>query len=206
MTELRAAVLRGGGTVHAVHAGVRALTVQVRAADVLALAQRRDVASVSPNRVTQRTASTLEAITGTLTSNVRTGNIKSNAAALDGSGIGIAVLDSGVMRAHHAFAEGSGSRVRRNVDIRNAGAASWATAPAARRRSCQERGARCIRGACRQRRQSDPGPLRAWHTRRLGRRRQREVVRIDDSPTRPALRRERASTTSRCSTTPAQAP
>jgi hypothetical protein len=36
--------------VHAVHAAVRALTVQVRASDVIALAQRRDVVSVSPNR------------------------------------------------------------------------------------------------------------------------------------------------------------
>src|SRR4029077_14676769 len=43
MTALRAAVLRCGGTIHAVHAGVRALTVQVRPADVIALAQRRDV-------------------------------------------------------------------------------------------------------------------------------------------------------------------
>jgi hypothetical protein len=31
------------------------------------------------------------------------------------------------MRAHQAFSDGSGSRVRRNVDLRNAGAAAWAT-------------------------------------------------------------------------------
>jgi hypothetical protein len=60
----------------------------------VALAQRADVASVSPNRVVRRTASTLEAITGTLTGNVRNGNLRSNSAQLDGSGIGIAVLDS----------------------------------------------------------------------------------------------------------------
>jgi len=127
MTDLRAAVLRMGGSIHAVHPAVRALTVQVRAGDVLTLAQRRDVASVSPNRVTRRTNSTLEAITGTLTNNVRTGNIRSNAAALDGSGIGIAVLDSGVMKAHDAFFDGSATRVRRNVDVRSAGAANWIT-------------------------------------------------------------------------------
>src|SRR5512142_2773691 len=60
MTDLRTAVLRMGGSIHAVHPAVRALTVQVRAGDVLTLAQRRDVASVSPNRVTRRTNSTLE--------------------------------------------------------------------------------------------------------------------------------------------------
>ena len=104
--------------------------MQVRAADVVALAQRRDVASVSPNRVVRRTASTLEAITGTLTGNVRSGNLRSNSAQLDGSGIGIAVLDSGVMKAHRAFADGVGSRVRRNVDLRNSGAANWIAASA----------------------------------------------------------------------------
>ena len=129
MTELRAAVLRTGGAIHAVHPAVRALTVQVPSAHVVGLAQRRDVASVSPNRVTRRTASTLEAITGTLTGNVRTGNLKSNSAQLDGSGIGIAVLDSGVMKAHRAFSDGGGaSRVRRNVDLRNSGAANWTAA------------------------------------------------------------------------------
>ena len=35
MTELRAAVLRTGGAIHAVHPTLRALTVQVRAADVV---------------------------------------------------------------------------------------------------------------------------------------------------------------------------
>ena len=60
---------------------------------------------------------------------MRTGNLKSNSAQLDGSGIGIAVLDSGVMKAHRAFSDGAGaSRVRRNVDLRNSGAANWTAA------------------------------------------------------------------------------
>ena len=69
---------------------------------------------------------------------MRSGNLRSNAAALDGTGVGIAVLDSGVMKAHLAFSDGSGgSRVRRNVDLRNAAPRAGQRAPAARRRSCR---------------------------------------------------------------------
>ena len=57
---------------------VHALTVQMPASRVHALAQRGDVVSVSPNRGTQRTASTLESITGALTSNVRTNSTKTS--------------------------------------------------------------------------------------------------------------------------------
>ena len=55
MNELRAHVARIGGAVHAIHPAANALTVQVRASHVMGLAQRSDVASISPNRVTQRT-------------------------------------------------------------------------------------------------------------------------------------------------------
>ncbi|MDO9355127.1 MAG: hypothetical protein Q7T55_15625, partial [Solirubrobacteraceae bacterium] len=64
MSELRAEVLRGGGSVQAVLGAVHAMTVTVKASQLASLAQRADVVSVAPNRPTQRTASTLEAITG----------------------------------------------------------------------------------------------------------------------------------------------
>ena len=120
MTNLRAQVQRLGGSVHAVHPAVHAMTVQVRASDVRQLSQRSDVVSVSPNRVTQRTFSTLESITGTLTSNVRTYSSKTAYTGSDGSGVGIAILDSGVMKLHDSFDNGAGvQRVKRNVNMLN---------------------------------------------------------------------------------------
>lgn len=126
MTELRAQVLRLGGSVHAVHPAVHAITVQIKSSHVQSLSQRDDVISISPNRETQRTFSTLESITGALTSSVRTYSSKTSYSGLDGSGIGIAILDSGVMRGHDALNNGLG-RVKRNVNMRNASLANWAT-------------------------------------------------------------------------------
>ena len=121
MRNLRAYVKSIGGAVHAVHPAVHAMTVQVKASNVAALAQRSDVVSVSPNRETQRTLSTLETITGALTSNVRTESTKTSYTGLGGTGVGIAVLDSGVMREHWAFADATaGYRVKRNVNMLNA--------------------------------------------------------------------------------------
>ena len=128
MTDLRAYVLGIGGSVHAVHPAVHAITVQIKASKVRELSERSDVVSVSPNRATQRTASTLEATTGALTNNVRTGSTKTSYTGLDGTGVGIAVLDSGVMKEHWAFADANaGYRVKRNVNMLNASLASWTT-------------------------------------------------------------------------------
>ena len=127
-TDLRAFILRTGGSVLVQHPGINALTVLIRAAQVNALAQRSDVLSVTPNRQTQRTASTLESITGALTANVRSSSTKTSYSGLDGSGIGIAVLDSGVMTVHKGFMDGSGAtRVKRNVSMLNATLANWTT-------------------------------------------------------------------------------
>ena len=128
MTNLRAQVLRLGGSVHAVHPAVHALTVQVKASDVQALSRRSDVVSVSPNRVTQRTFSTLESVTGALTTNVRSYSSKTAYTGLDGTGVGIAILDSGVMKLHDSFDNGAGvPRVKRNVNMLNSSLANWAT-------------------------------------------------------------------------------
>ena len=127
LTALRAEVLRLGGSVRARHALVRGLTVQLPADKVAQLAARDDVASISPNRQVRRTASLLEASTGALTGNVRSYGYGSYS-GLDGSGVGIAVLDSGVMRAHRSFQDAGGmSRVTHNVNLLNARLSDWLT-------------------------------------------------------------------------------
>ena len=129
MADLRAYVLSVGGSVHAMHPAVHAMTVQIKASLVDALSQRPDVVSVSPNRATQRTASTLESITGALTSNVRPTSTKTSYTGVDGSGIGIAVLDSGVMRIHETFLNSNltASRVMRDVNMLSNSLANWTT-------------------------------------------------------------------------------
>ena len=116
--ELRAQVERLGGRVVARHGFMRGMTVRLPADQMAALAQRADVASISPNRSTARTASTLEAITGATNASVRSYSSKTSYSGLDGKGVGIAVLDSGVMSAHKAFSDGLlGSRVKKSVSM-----------------------------------------------------------------------------------------
>ena len=100
MSELRAFILKHGGSVHASFPSMHSLSVQIKASQVQALAERKEVLSVTPNREIRSTASTIETITGALNSGVRTYSDKINYSGLDGSGIGIAILDSGVMKMH----------------------------------------------------------------------------------------------------------
>ena len=137
LAALRAHVLRLGGSVHARHPLVNGLTVQVPASQLAALAAHADVASVSPNRAVRGSASLLETDTGAsaakaaVPSNIRVGiydgnGVITNYSGLDGSGVGIAILDSGVMRGHRSFLSGSGvRRVQRNVNMLNANLANW---------------------------------------------------------------------------------
>ena len=126
MRNLREHVVRNGGKVIVVQPAVHAMTVLVPAAKLEELAKHDDVISVAPNRDTQRTASTLESITGSLTSNVRTPSTKTSYTGVDGSGVGIAVLDSGVMREHWAFADSTaGYRLKRNVNMLKADLGNW---------------------------------------------------------------------------------
>src|SRR5688572_13696531 len=126
MSALGAHVEQLGGSVIAVHGLVHAMTVQIPARHVRTLAKRDDVISISPNRETQRTASTLESITGALTPRVRATSSKTSYAGLDGSGVGIAILDSGVMREHWAFADANaGYRVKRHVNMLGSAASNW---------------------------------------------------------------------------------
>ncbi len=85
LTALRADVMARGGTVYLRYVSVAALSVMLPANQVAAIAARSDVLSISPNRMTARTASTLEHATGTLTSNVRTYSNATTYSGLDGA-------------------------------------------------------------------------------------------------------------------------
>ena len=115
MTDLRAHVLAVGGSVYYRYLSVSALSALVPAQRLEELAQRPDVQSVSPNRAVRRTASALELATGA--ADIHRGS--NGVPGLDGSGVGIAVLDSGIAWNHEAFqaADGRTSRVARAVDL-----------------------------------------------------------------------------------------
>src|SRR5450759_734293 len=82
------------------------------------IAMRDDVESISANRLTTRTSSFLESVTGA--SAVRGTGYGANGG--DGSGVGIAFLDSGIMSSHRAFVGDRGtSRVKRSVDLQKVG-------------------------------------------------------------------------------------
>ena len=91
LADLRNTVLANGGSVYFSYTSVRALSVMVPASKVNLLAARADVQGISPNRMTARTASTLEATTGTM--NVRTLTFGRSTVTMDGSGVAIAVLE-----------------------------------------------------------------------------------------------------------------
>jgi subtilisin family serine protease len=113
LVSLRADILARGGSVFYNYLSVRAVAAMVPSAALSALSMRTDVISISPNRAAQRQASLLQA-----TSNA--GNALSasgSPAGLDGRGVGIAVLDSGIDFRHRNFSAGTASRVKGVVDI-----------------------------------------------------------------------------------------
>ena len=122
LVALRADVLARGGSVYTRFLSVSALSVLLPAHQVAAIAQRSDVQGVSPNRLTARTASTLESTTGALNLRTYRGGTYTG---LDGAGVGIAVLDSGIMWDHLNLADPAGaSRVSRSVDFQKVGDAA----------------------------------------------------------------------------------
>jgi serine protease AprX len=119
LTALRTAVLGVGGSVYMRYTSVRGLSVMMPADRVLTLAARSDVQSISPNRMAARTSSQLEFASGAM--NLRTYS-GSNYTGMDGSGVGIAILDSGIEETHRNFRDAKGTtRVRAAVDMTKVG-------------------------------------------------------------------------------------
>ncbi len=129
MSDLKQEIKRFGGEINATMPGLRMVTATMPAKRVDRVAERADVEYVAPNRETFSTASDLEVATGTTSGGyVRSSLSKQAYTGLDGSGVGIAVLDSGVMRSHKAFENASGvSRVLRNVTMLNTQLSDWTT-------------------------------------------------------------------------------
>jgi serine protease AprX len=119
---LRQTVTNLGGSVIYRYLSVPAVSIVLPLQSVRALAGRSDVSSISPNRMTAKTDSYIEKITGTLAA--RSGYPQR---AVDGSGIGIAVFDSGVMRDHVNMLDGNGNtRVVQSLNFLDAEAAQGA--------------------------------------------------------------------------------
>ena len=108
LTALRGDVLAKGGSVYFRYVSVAALSVMLPANRVAEIAARTDVQSISPNRLTARTASALEYTTGTIDADVRTYSSSTSYSGLDGTGIGIAVLDSGIDKVHDNLSAADG--------------------------------------------------------------------------------------------------
>ena len=119
MTALQARVAELGGEVQAVFPALRSVSVLMPKRAVRRLARHPDVVSIAPNRDTQSSASTLEVVAGATVAPVRSYSSATAYSGLDGSGVRIAILDSGVMKAHRNFrnAAGTGSRVVRSVSM-----------------------------------------------------------------------------------------
>ncbi|MCO6936060.1 hypothetical protein LVR26_29020, partial [Pseudomonas aeruginosa] len=128
LTALRADVLAKGGSVYMRYVSVTALSVMLPADKVMQIAERSDVQSISPNRLTTRTGISLKASAieqaGGIADAVRK-RTESNSlyyTGLDGAGVGIAVLDSAIMYKHQLFAHYQGdSRVVRGMDFQKVG-------------------------------------------------------------------------------------
>ena len=126
MASLQAEVTALGGTVVVAHPSVKALTIALPAKALKKLAKHPDVVAIAPNRDTASTASNLEVMTGANTAAVRTYSTSTTYTGFDGTGVGIAILDSGVMKAHVSFRNASGvTRVKRNVSMVKAATTNW---------------------------------------------------------------------------------
>ena len=114
LKALRKAVLDAGGSVHRHLQSLDQVVAMLPASMVDAIAARNDVVKVAPNRSLAATASLTEKVVGA--SDVR--SLGTSGTTLDGRGVGIAFLDSGIMSSHGAFAGSSGtSRVTARVDL-----------------------------------------------------------------------------------------
>ena len=119
LTALRQSVLAAGGSVFQRYVSVAGLSAILPASQVGTIAALSQVQSISPNRLTSRTASAVQSVTGA--ANMIAPGAKTASTGYDGTGVGIAVLDSGIDRAHAHFKAASGSRVARSADFQLVG-------------------------------------------------------------------------------------
>jgi subtilisin family serine protease len=113
LKDLRRAVAASGGSINRKFSSLAGVVALLPPGVVRQLAQRSDVWRVAPNRSVTRSSSMMEMMTGT--DGVRG---LGAAGALDGSGVGIAFLDSGVMSTHASLLGADGaSRVKLSVDF-----------------------------------------------------------------------------------------
>jgi serine protease AprX len=130
---------------------------------------------VAPNRETRRTASTLEPSPARRPAPCAANSTKTSYSGLDGTGVGIAIVDSGVMRMHEAFNNAAGvSRVARSVQFMttNAGRLDQRLQHQHVAAAGQHRAGR-LRGCDQQQREPRAGRLRPRHARGVDRRRPR---------------------------------
>ena len=208
LAALRRNVVAMGGAVTYNYTSIRALAVMVPASRLVELAQLREVASISPNRAVTRTASVLQATTG---ASEAEGPARND---LDGSGVGIAVLDSGIAWNHQSMSRSflglkglsrgqAGGRLRRprqGPDRSRLGARlrPLGGEPAhARRHALHTQPVAAAAAA-----PADARPVRPRLARGLDRRRQRQ---LPVARHLAASRRTPTCTTSACSTTTASA-
>ena len=115
LVELRKAVLALNGSVYYVSLSVRTLLALMPVAQLDTLAARSDVLAISPNRALARTGSLVADASGA-TAVPALGSAP--AVAVNGAGVGIAVLDSGIDWNHRHLQGANGkSRVATVVDI-----------------------------------------------------------------------------------------
>jgi len=112
LAYVRGAVVAAGGTVYYRFISVNGVLAMLPVSRVMDIAARTDVDSISPNRLTARTKSLLEKATGAADARGPGSSLD-----VDGTGVGIAFLDSGIMSSHAAFAGAIGSRVKKSVDL-----------------------------------------------------------------------------------------
>jgi subtilisin family serine protease len=120
LQDLRRAIVNAGGSVYYRYISVSGVSAVMPASKVIQIAGRADVETISPNRLTARTKSLLEKVTGVA-------ELAGTALDFDGSGVGIAFLDSGIMSTHKSFAGGglfAPSRVKKAVDLNKINEAS----------------------------------------------------------------------------------
>ncbi|HWX41335.1 MAG TPA: S8 family serine peptidase, partial [Blastocatellia bacterium] len=111
---LLAAVTVYGGSVVRQFTSINGILAQLPKTNVLTIAARSDVERMSADHLAQQSSSHLEAATGANVVRSSVGGISN----LDGTGVGIAILDSGIMAGHSDFKNAWGaSRVVASKDL-----------------------------------------------------------------------------------------